>query len=495
MLAHEIGIKPAFTAVSRQPHGSEDFENLRQATKYALRATKEGQYKDFIPSTLHEEQKLRGRSSTSAGPIPKYRDDEDKIAQCIREKRGKKKRISRMMVIRAFLLVNPGMHGGKNHPTFMKNCVNMYYRFLRRHNLSTRRVTSVGQKLPPGWEEDWDAFEESVLAARTLPNGDLIPADQVGNMDQTPVYIEEVGKYTVNEKGESASVGTAGKEKERVTVELCVFGSGRKVIPNAHFKGVTAPKRQNRSNIAYQISDAHRAEFGFPPKSQINLMVNPKAYASDKTLTPWVHQVWHNRNGRSHAAAAIPSLLILDDFTPHKSEAVKCALQTYNTRRVLIKGGLTPKAQLMDRVPNKLFKHHMRSKWDQFMLSAEPDARTGKLPIPPRGLVATWIVESWAEVSEDTIIKCAVSTRMLRAVDFDAATRARLRLDEIRQMTAEAPDDGIGPLVLLVGDQVLAENLAEMSDDDVDANEADLPETHEEEEEEEDEEGDEDEED
>ncbi len=87
----------------------------------------------------------------------------------------------------------------------------------------------------------------------------------------------------MNAKGESASVGTAGKEKERVSVELCVFGSVQKVIPNAHFKGVTAPKRQNRLNIAYQISDAHRAEFGFPLRGQINLMVNPKAYASDKT--------------------------------------------------------------------------------------------------------------------------------------------------------------------------------------------------------------------
>ncbi len=125
IFAHEIGIKPAFTAVSRQPHGSEDFENVRQATKYAVRATKEGNYEDFFPSTLHEEKGLRGRSSTSAGPIPKYRDDEDKIAQCIREKRGKKKRISRMMVIRAFFLVNPGMHGGKDHPRFMKNFVNM----------------------------------------------------------------------------------------------------------------------------------------------------------------------------------------------------------------------------------------------------------------------------------------------------------------------------------------------------------------------------------
>jgi hypothetical protein len=57
-------------------------------------------------------------------------------------------------------------------------------------------------------------------------------------MDQTPVYIEEVGKATVNAKGEkSAAVRTAGKEKERVTVQLTMNAMGEKLPQDAIFKG------------------------------------------------------------------------------------------------------------------------------------------------------------------------------------------------------------------------------------------------------------------
>ena len=92
----------------------------------------------------------------------------------------------------------------------------------------------------------------------------------------------------------------------------------------------------------------------------------------------------------------------------------------------------------------------------------------GKLPIPPRNLVAQWVVESWDAVSPDTIIRCAVSTRTTRAVDYDDATRARLELDSIR------PDISVAELIGGANGSEIAEQLEDMSDDDIEIGEVDI---------------------
>ena len=53
----------------------------------------------------------------------------------------------------------------------------------------------------------------------------------MGNTDQVPVYIEDHRKGTLGMREDHTrrTVGTAGKEKNRFTVQLTVFKDGTKV--------------------------------------------------------------------------------------------------------------------------------------------------------------------------------------------------------------------------------------------------------------------------
>ena len=340
---------------------------------------------------------MQGSTTLHPGPKPQHILVEEKVAEWIRDKRGEGKRISRLVVLRTFLQLNPAMFGGKSAVGFIVKMNRLFYAFLKRHGLSIRAITSVGQKLPVGWETKWDEFEARMLECRRLEPGDLIPPSCVWNMDQTPVYIEEVGKTTVNVKGEkSAAVRTAGKEKERVTVQLTVNAMGGKLPPDAIFKGLEAPKRVDKRTITYQIMPENREAFGYPSRSLISLQVNPKGYSNESVMKKWVNESFRFRCGRGLAEQQKKSVLILDDFKP---QPIKLACSSLNTRLALIPGGLTPKCQILDRVPNKLFKGNMRDKWDQHMLMTDVNA-AGKLPIPPRNLVARWVVQYRREQHE-----------------------------------------------------------------------------------------------
>ena len=54
------------------------------------------------------------------------------------------------------------------------------------------------------------------------------------------------------------------------------------------------------------------------------------------------------------------SVLIVDDHSAHYTKKVKEALAKMNTKLIIIPGGLTPKAQIMDVLYNRPFKHRVR---------------------------------------------------------------------------------------------------------------------------------------
>ena len=470
ILAKRIGKKPAARLVSAD---TGDFESLLSMVKNAVASLDSDEFGDYLPRSgvladmeIPDERRSRGKLTLHRGVRCKHENLEVKVAEWIVQKRSEGKRISRLVVLRSFLILDDSFLGGKNDPTFMTRACAFYYRFLKRRHLSIRKVTSVGQKLPPGWEEKWEQYKRNVLAVRRLPGGGLISPDQIYNMDQTPLCIDEVGQTTVNSTGEkNAAVVTSGKEKERVTVELCVTAGGRKLLPNAIFKGTENPARLDKRVIAFQIKPENRAAFGYPAASEISLMVNPKGYANERTVDQWVNGIFKHRNGPSSTQSQ-DSVMIFDDFKGHKGERVRQSIELRRGRRLLIAGGLTPKAQILDRVPNRMFKQRFRHRWDMHMLDMEPGPN-GKLPIPNRGLVAQWILSAWDEVTSDVIIRCAVSTGTTRAEDYDPETRERLGLRSLNASTTTAE---------IVHDAELAEVIDEMSDDEIGVTEEDMEE-------------------
>ncbi len=99
-------------------------------------------------------------------------------------------------------------------------------RFMKRHHLSVRATTSVGQKLPIDWEEKLASFK---LFVDNKKAG--IEAQHIENMDEVPVSFDMVGNHTIDNKGaKEVKITSTGHEKSNFTVILCATADGA----NAH---------------------------------------------------------------------------------------------------------------------------------------------------------------------------------------------------------------------------------------------------------------------
>ena len=104
--------------------------------------------------------------------------------------------------------------------------------------LSKRRVLSAGQKLPKDWQDKVQSIVRRVAGAQ-MPcqraDGSYWPGvsdDRMANTDQVPVRIEDHGggQWGLRETHDRRMISTAGKEKDRFSVQLTCFKSGRKVM-------------------------------------------------------------------------------------------------------------------------------------------------------------------------------------------------------------------------------------------------------------------------
>jgi hypothetical protein len=109
-------------------------------------------------------------------------------------------------------------------------------------------------------------------------------------------------------------------------------------------------------------------------------------------------QVWNRRPGRDGwRERALGSYRrsdsILDDYTVHKTDLLKNAMEESNTSLFLILGGLTPKTQPCDGLINKLFKSNMSKLYDDYMASNGVVRNDRGYPDPPSKGVARAVGE------------------------------------------------------------------------------------------------------
>ena len=112
-------------------------------------------------------------------------------------------------------------------------------RFMRRNNYSLRGPTKIAQKLPKHYVNKIVEFQRFVIRHRRRCNYQLAC---IGNMDETPVYMDMLPRNTVNKKGEKQVImKSTGHEKSRYTVVLAVMADGTKLPPMIIFKRKTKP--------------------------------------------------------------------------------------------------------------------------------------------------------------------------------------------------------------------------------------------------------------
>ena len=107
--------------------------------------------------------------------------------------------------------------------------------FKQRNRITSRAVTSVGQKVPANATELALEFFEHIEKLRVESGKNFI----IWNMDQMPVYFDSPKNRTLDFRGATTvSVKTTGHEKTRFTLMLCADNTGRKLKPTVIFGGL-----------------------------------------------------------------------------------------------------------------------------------------------------------------------------------------------------------------------------------------------------------------
>ena len=68
-------------------------------------------------------------------------------------------------------------------------------------------------------------------------------------------------------------------------------------------------------------------------------------------------------------------------------------------------GGVTPKAQTLDILINKVFKGFFRDLFEEWSLNVPTNPKTSHTLAPYHQLLAQWIVKAWAKVPKELVRK------------------------------------------------------------------------------------------
>ncbi len=208
-----------------------------------------GMFTDLLSLTGKEKKKALKKKSINPNARGRKQLDsaselEEKLAEWIDKLQEEEKRITRAMIFRKALELDPDFQGGD-----MKRLKQwFYYGFKRRANLSIRKIASVGQKLPKDWEAKMVDMRGRIRHRQgplEQPDGSVLITGVTDayffNTDHVPIWYESVGNYTWGRKDSGRrSVKTGGKEKDRFTAQFGVGKGGKKLIPFIIFKGERA---------------------------------------------------------------------------------------------------------------------------------------------------------------------------------------------------------------------------------------------------------------
>ena len=201
-------------------------------------------------------------------------------------------------------------------------------RYFVRHSLCLSRRTIVSQRLPTDLEPKVTSF---IMKTRQLRIHKNYPLHLIGNMDETPLWMDMPGETTVAHTGDrSVPVRSTGHEKARFTVVLAAMADGRRLLPFVVFKGVRPV-----------------AELAREPG--IIVAYSKNGWMNEELTKDWVKRGWGT-------LSFCRRLLVWDAYRCHLMDSVNGIVTNQAKSDVsTIPGGLTPLVQPADISWNKPF--------------------------------------------------------------------------------------------------------------------------------------------
>ena len=129
----------------------------------------------------------------------------------------------------------------------------------------------------------------------------------------------------------------------------------------------------------------------------IVLHINPKGWMVESGMKLWIQKVW---NGWPGGLLKPRSMLVMDTFRAHMTDAVTKRLENENTDVVWIPGGLTSQLRPLDVSMNKPLKDAVRTMWMEWMMDEQSHqyTATGRLKRPSITVVCQWIKNAWEAI-------------------------------------------------------------------------------------------------
>ena len=165
-------------------------------------------------------------------------------------------------------------------------------RFTSRHGLTSRSVTSHGQKVPSDAKCLAEKFFQYTKEMTDTRNFELM---SIGNMNETPLWFDLPCSKSYDFRDVKSVQARTGKEKLRYTVVLSAMADGTKLPCMVIFKGLkNVPKGR------------------FP--NDVIVEVNEKGFMTADMLNKWKQCVWKTRPGGYFRPS---SLIVFDSATSH----------------------------------------------------------------------------------------------------------------------------------------------------------------------------------
>ena len=162
----------------------------------------------------------------------KYPDQEMLVVNWFKEQRAAKIAISgKAIQLKMVLCVNDSNPGSS-----FRASAGWFSNFLKRHNLSRRRITTSGRPLP---SDAIDVIEEYLESVNGLIAKYSFLPEQILGMDESSHYMDEPGSYTYEAiNSQRAEASTTGMEKTRISCAYTGSAAGNKldiltVLPRA----------------------------------------------------------------------------------------------------------------------------------------------------------------------------------------------------------------------------------------------------------------------
>ena len=330
------------------------------------------------------------------GRKPLSNEMEETLLEWIMERRLKMLRVSRKIIRKKALLIYEDLKhtAPDRYDENFEATTGWLFKFMKRNNLSLRRKTSVAQKDPDLLISKIVSY---ILRVRRLRMKYSYQPSDIIVFDETPVWADMVSDTTVDVVGKkTVSMKTTGHEKCRVTAGLAAKSDGTKLKPIIVFKGAKREVEQLQKEY----------------KNKCFIATSTNGWMDTDLTLSWVNTVLGQFSFRRR-------LLAWDTYECHLMPVVQKSLKTKKIDAVFVPGGCTKYIQAPDVSWNKPFKAYCTEKYDEWLeaVGIHQETDGGNLKPPPRRTIVNWILDSWNQLSSETISKSFKACALTSAID------------------------------------------------------------------------------